>query len=220
MRRRLGIGILCALLLVGGTAFGKENDFQLWTELKLSHSFGKSPWTLYWATENRFDQNATNYFTFNTTIGFDYKILKWLRSGLFYRFEKVDGKPRENRIIPQFDAVHVFGAVELSTRQRFEIRIFPDQTRFRYRSRYRVGFPIKTSPVSFKPYLSDELFFEPGFGGFDQNRFAVGNSFGFLKDKISFDLYYMLKSTEQSGTAGTPGRMCGAICRTALGNRD
>lgn len=204
MKRKVGILVTCLLLLAGNLAFGKENDFQLWTELKISHSFGKSPWTLYWATENRFDNDVTNYQTFNTTIGFDYKILKWLRAGFFYRFEKAEGKPRENRIFPQFEVAKVLGPVELSTRQRFEIRFFPDQTKFRYRSRYRIGFPIKASTVSFKPYVSDELFFEPGFGGFDQNRFAVGNAFGFMKDKITFDLYYMLKSTEQSGTAGTP----------------
>ncbi|MFO1463467.1 MAG: DUF2490 domain-containing protein [bacterium] len=205
MKRGLGILFGLILLLTAAGLSAKENDFQLWTELKVSHTFGTSPWTLHWATENRFDQNVSNYLTFNTTLGFDYKILKWLKGGFFYRFEKTDGKPRENRIFPQFDLAHVFGITELSTRQRFEVRIFPNDTRFRYRSRFRFAWPIKTEPVSFKPFVSDELFFEPGHGGFDQNRFQVGNDFGFLKDKITFTLYYMLKSTEAAGTAGTPG---------------
>jgi len=220
MKRGLGILCACVLLLAASVLGAKENDFQLWTELKVSHPFGNSPWTLIWATESRFDHNVTNYFTFNTTIGFDYKVFKWFRPGFFYRIEKVDGKPRENLLIPQFEMAQAFGPVELSTRQGFEIRIFPNETKFRYRPRYRIAFPIKSSPVSFKPYISEELFFEPGHGGFDQNRFQVGNAFGFMKDKITFDLYYMLQSTEVFGAAITsPGNNWtqGHVLGTSLG---
>lgn len=217
MKRRLGIGLALIFSLVSFSAGAKENDFQLWTELKISHSFGKSPWTLIWATENRFNNNASNYFLFNTTLGFDYKILKWLKAGFFYRFEKQEGKPRENRIFPQFELAKEFGPVELSTRQRFEIRFFPDDTVFRYRSRFRIAFPIKTSPVSFKPFISEELFFEPDNGGYNQNRVAAGNTFGFHKDKITFDLYYMLRLSAEADTPTGKNWTNAHILGTSLG---
>lgn len=191
--RKVLLGLIVALAVVFSGPARAGSDFQLWTELKYAHPFGHSPWTLYWATENRFADNASNYYTFNTTLGFDYRIFKWFRTGLFYRFEKNDGKPRENRVFPQLDFVGRLGPVEGSNRQRFEIRIFPDDTRFRYRSRFKVAFPIKTKPVSFSPYISEEIFVEPSNGGFNQNRFAAGNAFGFLEGKIVFDLYYMLR---------------------------
>ena len=200
MRRGLGILLGVILFWTASVALAKENDFQLWTELKISYGFGKSPWTLHWATENRFRNNASDYFLFNTTLGFDYKILKWLKGGFFYRFEKQEGKARENRIFPQFELAKQFGPVELSNRQRFEIRFFPDDTIFRYRTRFRIAFPIKTEPVSFKPYISEEIFVEPGHGDFDQNRVIAGNSFGFNHDKITFDLYYLLRSSADKDT--------------------
>ena len=192
MRKKI-CGILAALSLSLAASAHAQSDFQLWTELKYAHPFGKSPWTLHWATENRWGDDASNHILFNTTLGFDYRVFKWFKPGFFYRFEKSEGKPRENRIFPQAEFIGRLGPVEGSTRQRFEIRFFPDETRFRYRSRFKVAFPIKSKPVSFSPYISEELLVEPSNGGFNQNRFAAGNAFGFLDGKITFDLYYMLR---------------------------
>lgn len=217
MRRYLGLILGIVLLWSSSTARAKDNDFQLWTELKISHAFGSSPWTLYWATENRFNNDVSAYMTFNTTLGFDYKILKWLRGGFFVRYEKVSGKDGEVRIFPQFELAKQFGAVELSTRQRFEVRFFPDDTIFRYRSRYRIAFPVKAKPVSFKPYISEEIFVEPGKGDFDQSRFSVGNAFGFLHDKIVFDLYYMLRLSAQADTPAGRDWIQSHILGTSLG---
>lgn len=217
MRRGLGILLGIILLWTASVAGAKENDFQLWTELKISHAFGKSPWTLYWATENRFKNNVSDYLLFNTTLGFDYKILKWLKGGFFYRFEKQVGKDYENRIFPQFELSKQFGAVELSNRQRFEIRFFPDDTVFRYRTRFRIAFPIKTEPVSFKPFISEEIFVEPGKGDFNQNRVAAGNTFGFHKDKITFDLYYLLRSSAEKDTPTGKNWTQAHVLGTSLG---
>lgn len=207
--KKMTRGIIALILLSWSAQVQAVGDFQLWTELKLAHPFGKSPWTLHWATENRFGEDASKYITFNTTLGFDYKAFKWLKGGLFYRYEKNRGKAGENRIFPQADLTTMFGHVELSTRQRFEIRLFPDDTRFRYRTRFKVGVPVAASPLSYKPYVSEELFVEPGHGGLNQTRFIVGNTFGFRKDKITFDLYYLLRRDENNPNPWTNRHVLG-----------
>ena len=198
MKRKI-CGLLAALsLCLAASSEAANNDFQLWTELKYAHPFGKSPWTLLWATENRFADNASRYDLFNTTVGFDYRVFKWFKPAFFYRAEKPDGKPWENRLIPQVEFIGRLGVAEFINRQRFEVRFFPDETRFRYRSRFRMGFPIKSKPVSFTPYIQDEIFYEPTNGGFNRNRLDGGNSFGFLGGKITFDLFYRLQLDQAS----------------------
>ncbi len=177
-------------------------DFQLWTELKYAHPFGKSPWTLHWATENRFANNGTDYFLFNTTIGFDYKWLKWFKTGFFYRYEKIQDRDGENRIFPSAEFNNALGPIIINNRQRFEFRFFPDEFRFRYRPRIKISHPFKTSPVSFTPFVSNEFFVEPQNDWYNQNRFDVGNSFGFYRDHITFDLFYRLRSDKNLDGAG------------------
>lgn len=204
MFRSLGCLILISVCLItaGNANAGaiKNDDFEIWTELKYSHPFGKSPWTLHWATENRWGNDVSDYITFNTTLGFDYKFKKWLKAGFFYRFEKVISSPPENRIFPQVELSHRMGPFDLSTRQRFEVRIFPDETRFRYRPRFKIALPIKGKPVAYAPFVSDEFMVESG-RGLNQNRMAFGNSFIFQDGHISFDLYYMLRRDKAKDTS-------------------
>lgn len=190
-------------------------DFQVWTELKYSHTFPDKKFTIRWAEENRFFNDATKYGLFNTTLGFDYRVLKWLRPGYFQRIEKEIGKPTEIRFMPQVEFFASMGPIQFEDRNRFEIRLFTNgDFRFRYRNRVRFSHTFSTSPVSFTPYTSDEIFLETERNNPSQNRFIVGNSFGFLKDHISFDLYYMLQSRRN---ADTPGWIQNQVLGTSLG---
>ncbi len=210
------------LLLLGGVILGwtdawaKNNDFQLWTELKYTHPFKGSKFSLKWAEENRFENNASRFFLFNTTIGFDYQAFKWFRVGFYYRFEKHRGENSENRIFPQVEFLAHLGPFFLEDRNRFENRIFSDGNyRFRYRNRLKLSHTFKTSPVSFTPFASDEIMFETEKPHpFVQNRFTVGNTFGFCKDRMTFDLYYLLRRDRNQDKPGWESKN---ILGTSLG---
>lgn len=196
------------VVLVGGVfslpSTGTADDFQLWTELKVKHDFKPSKFTLVWSTDNRFRDGGTEYFKFNTTIGFYYKFLKWLKFGPFYRFQKEKGKDVENRIMPQLVLTGIFGPIKIAGRNRFEFRIFPDDFRYRNRTRIKISHKFKTKPVSFNLFMFDEIFIETGGRGFNENRLRVGNGFGFQKDHVVFSLFYqMRRKKSSSGVWGT-----------------
>ena len=207
---------VCSGLFIG---FARGDDFQLWTELKYQHAFKGTPFEIQWSTENRFRNDATDYFLFNTTTTFFYKPFSWLSSGFGYRFEMQEPAKggefrKENRLRPQFEVDLPLGPLHIKNRNMFEFRFFSDpyDFRFRYRSRFRIERPFKTSPVSFTPYVSEEFFVETG-RGLNQNRIIAGNSFGFFKNHVSFDLYYLLRRDKETSGGWSTANVLG----TSLG---
>lgn len=179
----------------------QDGDFMLWAELKYHHRVGDGPWKIKWSTESRFDMDVTRYMLFNTVIGFDYKFFEWFKAGMNFKFEKERTKPGEYRPFPEATLSGKLGPIKFESRNRFEARFFNDgDKRFRYRNRIKAGPKFKTRLVSFSPYAADEIFLETNKspGGFNQNRFLVGNVFGFLKDRVKFDLYYLLRQDKKS----------------------
>lgn len=190
----------CVLVLPG---MGRADDFQLWTEVKFAHTFPDKKFTLRWASESRFFNDVTSYGLFNTTLGFDYRVFKWLRPGYFQRIEKKIGSPTEFRLMPQVEFFAPLGPIQFEDRNRFEVRLFTDgDVRFRYRNRLKFSHTFKTSPVSFTPYISDEILIETEKSNPSQNRAIAGNTFGFHQEHITFDLYYMFKSDKNNGAPG------------------
>jgi hypothetical protein len=191
------------LILSPGIA--RADDFQLWTEVKYAHTFPEhdKKFTIRWAEENRFFNDVSKYGLFNTTLGFDYKVLKWFRAGYFQRIAKKVGDPTEFRLIPTVEFLVSPGPIQFEDRNRFEVRIFSnEEVRFRYRNRVKFGHTFKTSPVSFTPYVSEEIFIETEHANPSQNRLIAGNSFGFAHDRITFDLYYLWRSDKNNGKPG------------------
>lgn len=195
------------LLFISGV---EAQDLQYWTELKYSHPFKNSRFELNWATENRFNDDSPHYFLFNTTLGFTYKYKPWWSFGFGFRYETakrniIDDFNEEFRLMPQWEWTLKLGSSDIKWRNLFELRILPDDGvsgdfRFRYRGRLRWQRKFTAGNYSFTPYVSNEIFVEPERGNFNQDRLMIGNSFGFLKDKLSFDLYYMSLSTMSSAS--------------------
>lgn len=207
------LGLLTTLL---GAPILRADDFQLWTELKYAHPFKGSGFTLRWATENRIKNDVSNYFLFNTTLGFDYQFKKWLRAGFYYRFQWEEAKPEENRLFPQVEFFWKAGPIFFEDRNRFEFRIFTDDTfRFRYRNRFKFGHEFKAKPVSFTPYISEEIMLETDRTNPSQNRLSAGNVFGFVDGHITFDLFWMMRSDRNQG--GASGWTNAQILGTSLG---
>lgn len=189
--------LICCIFSIPRNA--RSDDFQIWTEVKFSKKFKPSKFTLLWAMENRVKNDATQYFLFNTTIGFSYAFFKWFQIAPQYRFEKKVGSDGENR--PLLDIVFQtpWQPIQVKNRQRFEFRIFPDMERFRYRNRTTLFHKFKDEKVTYSPYIQDEFFLETNNGGFNENRLDVGNTFGFFKDRIKFALYYRWQRKLSSG---------------------
>ncbi len=174
---------------------------QLWNELRYTHPFSHSNFELTWATENRWDEGMSHFYLFNTSIGFAYKPKRWLSAGFFYLYEKsakniLNDFNDEQRFNPVMELTLPLGSSDLRWRNLIELRYLPDDGvsgdfRVRIRERLRWQMKFVVGSYSFTPYVSNEVFIEPEFGNVNQDRFIVGNSFGFLKGKINFDLYYI-----------------------------
>jgi hypothetical protein len=81
--------------------------------------------------------------------------------------------------------------------------------RFRYRNRLKFSHLFDLKPVSLTPFVSEEFFIEPDFGDFNQNRVAIGNTFGFRHNTVNLDLYYMLRNDKVSGYGWTSRQIFG-----------
>lgn len=66
-----------------------------------------------------------------------------------------------------------FGPLGLTQRGRAEARFFPNETRARFRAQLRATWH---GPWAASPFVSEEAFFEPTAGGFNQNRLQTGLS--------------------------------------------
>ncbi len=207
MGTRSVLFFFAALLLLvffsGGLSWAQEAEgFDFWTEFQTSYRVGKSPWTVVWATENRFDQNGTHYYLFNTTAGFHYRLTEWFRPGFRYRVEKAQDQPWENRPTPEAIFLSDWGPLKIANRHLFENRIFPHDYRFRYRMRITVGPFFEHWGVTFYPFVANEIFVETRAqnGGFNQNRVFLGHTLGLHRERYRWTLYYML--LKQKGTGG------------------
>lgn len=223
MVKRLALFLLAFFTLMGSLrAAGSE----LWNELRYTHPFSRSNFELFWATENRWDRGMDHFYLFNTSLGFSYRPAPWFVTGFFYLYETstknnfLDDFNEEHRFNPFYEFTLKLGSSELRQRSLFELRYLPDDGvsgdfRLRYRGRLRWQKKIPAGEFSFTPYVSNELFIEPERGNFNQDRLIVGNSFGFLKGKINFDLYYMLLSSMNTSGVWTRVNALG----TSLGFR-
>lgn len=205
MFKRLILSILFILLL---TSPLNAAGTQLWNELRYTHPFKGSNFELFWASENRWDEGMSHFYLFNTSIGFAYRPRKWLSAGFFFLYERstkniINDFNDEERFNPFVELTLPLGASDLRFRNLFELRYLPDDGvsgdfRFRYRGRLRWQRKFVVGVYSFTPYVSNEVFVEPETNNFNQDRLIVGNSFGFLQGKLSFDVYYMSLATRSS----------------------
>lgn len=226
MKQAIGtLLLLSALTMIPQPSFadrGKDGDLMLWTELKYIHRFADTPWSLFVSTENRFDDDISQYDIFNTTLGFNYKIFDWFGAGGAFRFEtdeknlkEITGDYYKEEFRPMINLIFSkkFGdsvPLTLAARNRFEFRIFPgfdgdlddnDTFRFRYRLRLKVGPTFKTGSIKITPWFSNEFFFQfhnkpEKFNSFDQDRIAAGATLGFKTGGLTIKytpFYYLFR---------------------------
>jgi len=187
---------LCLVFSATKLRAATDGDFLLWTQFQYTHPVEGGPLNFQWIVINRFENNTSSYQQFQNSMGFYYVLVSWFNVGIFFDWVKESDKTGEFRIYPQATFSTKVGHWKFAGRHRFENRL-TNEYRFRYRLYILMGRKFNTKPVTLTPYIGNEIFLETG-KGFNQNRAQIGNSFGFLKEKVRFVLYFMLRSDDKS----------------------
>lgn len=88
------------------------------------------------------------------------------------------------------------GDLSFNNRHRLEMRRFPTDTRWRYRTQLRLT--LQRPEAVWAPYVSDELFADLTTGAWNQNRFTVGLSYLYSPNART-DVGYLLRSKLSGG---------------------
>lgn len=176
---------LLAFLFLGVSAYS-QNEFQVWTEVGAS---GKVVKRLGWSVDLNSRFGAAGLETFFPQVGFKYKVKKWFRPSIDYRFildkDKYGNMLSGHRINFNANFEKPIERFELAARLRYQYAFnrfggsgdFDPDLDQAWRLKAGVKYDIDNS--IFTPLFSAELFYNPQFGpdqGFSKIRIAVGTS--------------------------------------------
>jgi len=180
--------LLLIISLFGTVGFAQQNDeYMLWTEVGVKGDLVKKT---DWSAElnTRFDGNGIA--TFFPQVGVEYKLTKWLRPSVEYRFviDKNDygNYKAANRLNVNAKFKEDIERLELECRIRYQYA-FNNRGSFDYDADFDQAFRFKPE-ISYDinnfiltPKISSEFFYNPSLGEegrrFNKVRFAVGASF-------------------------------------------
>jgi len=178
---------ICTVLL-SSVSFGQNDEFMVWTNVGLSGDLvKKTDWTV--ELNSRFDNEGIA--TFFPQVGIDYKLTKWLKPSVEYRFlvdrNKYGNYKSGHRINLNAKFGEDFDRLSLEFRLRYQYAFsqfgqatdynadFDQAFRFKPEIEYDINDFILT------PSVSAEFFYNPKLGEngrqFDKVRLAVGASF-------------------------------------------
>ncbi len=190
--------VLLITCLLGSSAFSQENDtYMFWTTVGVKGDLvKKTDWTA--ELNTRFDNAGVA--TFFPQVGIEYKLTKWLRPSLEYRFvidkNNYGNYKAANRLNLNIKAKEDFDRLGLGLRVRYQYA-FDSRGSFDYDADFDQAFRFKPE-ISYDindfiltPEVSTEFFYNPALGEngrrFDKMRFAIGASFDLNNDHdISF----------------------------------
>ena len=180
-----------------------RDDFQYWSRYEISKELG-SQFEVFYNPEFRVRDDASDFFYHEHRQGLRFKPSKYLTLGfnyLFARNQPQRGQPLwehsgELDVTPQIS----FGNFYFSARGRAELRQVQGssgEVEWRFRIQPTMAYQVKMFGYQFKPYISNDLFYDVERDAWNQNRFYLGASFplGKFKDfRPSIDFYYLLQS--------------------------
>lgn len=172
------------LITLISLSFASEiTDYQFWHSEKLSTTLGEqSKITL--DIDSRFRDHGSEQYYFHGDLRYHYKVRKGFDLAISFReiYSNKNGLwVNEHRPNGEFKLSHTFGKHKFSWRNRFEYRIFADDTATRNRALFTVSHPLTKLPkASF--YIADEIFYDFTSSKLNANRLYLGLNFG----KIAF----------------------------------
>lgn len=195
-----GLGLV---LMISATAYAyDDHDFQVWnTDVEEFKINKESKITL--EEEFRWGDNANDFYYHHYDAGFVRDLSKYLNVGIGYRqvYEKKSGEfKQENEPYGIATLFWELAGFKFDSRSRLEYRHFDYQTdSWRYRNKFNAKFPFKLTKMEIQPFLADEILVGLNGISLSENRFYSGLDFSLTKG-IKGQIYYMLRSTKNSGT--------------------
>lgn len=190
--------LLLITCLLGTSAFSQENDdYMLWTTVGVTGDIvKKTDWTAELST--RFDN--TGVATFFPQVGINYKLTKWLKPSLEYRFvidkNSYGNYKAAHRLNFNAKFKESFDRLDVGLRVRYQYA-FDNRGNFDYdadfdqafRFKPEIAYDIKNFILT--PKISTEFFYNPALGEngrrFDKMRLGIGASLDLNNDHdISF----------------------------------
>lgn len=209
---------LTALLLFLGisiSSIGQESDhFMAWTKIGIAGDvIKKMDWSL--DVSSRFDNQGVA--TFFPQVGIEYKLKKWFKPSVEYRFivdrNKYGNYKSSHRINVNANfKKEIIKRLDLGLRVRYQYAFqqfgAPDtyDADFDQAFRFKPGISYDIKGSIFKPTLSSEFFYNPSFGEegrqFSKMRFAVGTKVD-LDGPHGFSVKYQFDKKFRSYKDGT-----------------
>jgi hypothetical protein len=135
------------------------------------------------------DSSKENFLTFR--IGYQY-------------LDNV-GQPNENRVqLGLTSRFHLPWSLELSVRNRFDLRVISDQFSWRYRNRITLEKSFSIKSFSFSPYARGEIYYNSQSGTLGKNTYSFGAAFP-IRKRFELEGYY----ERENNTGGSPTHVNG-----------
>ena len=197
-----------AFTFLGVSAYS-QHEFQVWTEVGTS---GKIVKRLAWSVDLNSRFGAAGLETFFPQAGFEYKVKKWFRPSIDYRYildkDKYGNMLGGHRINLNANFKESIDRIDLSGRLRYQYAFnrlgnstdFDPDLDQAFRLKAVAKYDIDNS--FFTPLLSAELFYDPSFGpngrSFSKIRIAAGTSID-LKGPHKISAKYQLDKSFEFG---------------------
>lgn len=218
MMNKTTLGAAMAVLGIAGAAHASQVDTQARFGASAGYNAGHG-FTLQAATEQRWNQDAGEWYHQDYDIGVSYKVNDYLAIAPVFRFyesrktSKHDGNgewAKEYRPMLNVTLACKPGGWKIENRSRFEWRIHDNadsdaKNVVRYRNRLKVTAPWKWTELKITPYGSVEIFQDVhGEKTALQNYEAALGLSAALTGWMSVDVYYMAEFKEDRAKHATP----------------
>lgn len=153
-------------------ALAQNKDFGVWTGVKVSKDITKE-WKIIGEVQSRFNQNATSWASNYFQVESSYKVAKFYKIAVAYRFTN-RAEAAENRIdVDQnfkYKIQHNSFQIRLKYQNSFTSSGSDEQ---RIRVRFKYSYKVNKK---FKPYLKAQYFYtlKNDYSDWDQQRYGIG----------------------------------------------
>lgn len=193
--------ILFILFLLFSNPLFSQHEFMTWVELEAD---GKLTKNLKWNAGLTGRFGAAGAETIFPQVGLEYKVTKWFRPSLEYRFiidkNNIGNYKATNRINVNLNFKHALDRLEMGLRLRYQYafnRLSADayDADFDHAIRIKPSFEYDLKGTKISPVISAEFFYNPQYGplspGFSKVRAAAGIKYE-LKGPHSIGVKYQL----------------------------
>lgn len=202
---------LIILVFLSSTSYSQNNDYMMWLR---AGAEGKIIKKLSWSGELNGRIGSYGLETFFPQAGLEYKVTKWFRPSVEYRFlidkNKYGNYKASSRLNFNANFKKSLNDFDFGLRLRYQyafnsLSVQSYNSDFDKAFRFKGQVAYKVDGTIFTPGLSGEMFFDPQYGpttpGFTKFRLAMGTKIN-LKGPNSLSVKYQLDRKFRDFSAG------------------